>query len=292
MIMVKKKINILRKSNYDDEDTVLKDYYGSWRVFNQNISEGYVALFNSFKNNLLKELDGGALRLYIYFSLHANNSEGHSWHSIDTIANYFDVQTRTVDNWISILTEKGLIYRAKKSNKSYTTYLLPYSETLIELTPTRSFKDECQDLIDDFIKNIKSNNKIYGDIINVFHLFQWKKVQGSTKMSIQWVLINTKRGNGILVTHYYQFRGIGESGVNNFNINETYSFKSPYTYMSKPIIGLAIDNTHKIDDPKNCVVILDIIRDLSTINEANLEDYPILEYGKLVDQKFQEGEGT
>lgn len=86
---------------------------------------------------LLKDLDEGALRLYLYFGFVADNDFGHSWHSIETISEYFGKQTRTIDHWIKKLVDAGLIYRAKDKKKSYTRFLIPYTDTIIEQKPNK-----------------------------------------------------------------------------------------------------------------------------------------------------------
>lgn len=119
----------------DDEQVALKSYYASWRSFNKDTEEPFFALYEGFKNQHLATLESGPLRLFLYFGFHSKNQTGDSWHSISTIAEFFNTQTRTVDNWIKTLVDKGLIYRVRKGHRSHTTYIIPYSDTLIQAKP-------------------------------------------------------------------------------------------------------------------------------------------------------------
>src|SRR5690606_15562531 len=146
----------------------------------------FTAIDNSFfTSGILSELDSGPLKLYLYFSHAAKNEYGHSWHSIQTIADYFGTQTRTIDNWIRSLVDKNLIYRAPKGQKSYTTYLIPFSDTLISHPAPRKYATDNQELLNDLVEYIQGLESIYGKIVGVHHLFQWiikdKKITGSTQ---------------------------------------------------------------------------------------------------------------
>src|SRR5690606_34304840 len=82
-------------SDGDRQDKALKDYYKSWKDMNSKSKATFTAIDNSFfTSGILSELDSGPLKLYLYFSHAAKNEYGHSWHSIQTIADYFGTQTR------------------------------------------------------------------------------------------------------------------------------------------------------------------------------------------------------
>lgn len=88
---------------------------------------GYFVIFNGFKSKHLREISGQALKLYIYMGLHSGNFTGESWHSAETIKEYFGVSIRTIQNWISELENIGLIKRLQKRPNSVSyTYLIPY----------------------------------------------------------------------------------------------------------------------------------------------------------------------
>ncbi|MHB1043342.1 MAG: helix-turn-helix domain-containing protein [Eubacteriales bacterium] len=112
--MGKKKIEFLTNS------------YGEWKTKGLE-KGGYFVIFNGFKTPFLKKISGKALKLYIYFGIHSGNYTGESWHSIETIAGFFGVSIRTVQNWVKELEELGLIERLqKKPNSVAYTYLKTY----------------------------------------------------------------------------------------------------------------------------------------------------------------------
>lgn len=103
------------------------EQYDRWKKDSLN-GKGYFIVFQSFKDkNILKNISGSALKLYLFLGLHSGNFTGESWVSISTIANYFGKDTRTVSYWIKELEELGLIKRIQFSKtESAHTYLQPY----------------------------------------------------------------------------------------------------------------------------------------------------------------------
>jgi len=88
----------------------------------------FFPIFENFKDKLyLKNLSGGALKLYIFLGIYSKYNSGESWYSIPSIAKYFNKSERTISYWIKELTQNKLIYRKQKSiNTTSTTYLLTY----------------------------------------------------------------------------------------------------------------------------------------------------------------------
>lgn len=231
-------------SESDKVDHALKDYYKHWREFNQKAKSSFTAIDNSFfTKKILSNLEPGPLKLYLYFSHVASNEYGHSWHSISSIAEYFDAQTRTIDNWIKVLVDKNLIYRAKKGNKSYTTYLIPFSDTLIIHPAPKKRTDDDQGLLDDLITKIQGLKFLYGEIVKVHHLFQWTSRKGkplSRDRSFQMLLIITKRDNGVLIGHIHVLRKSTHLSVSELEIEEQSIFKSPFMFNGINITGIAL----------------------------------------------------
>lgn len=98
-----------------------------WKRTNLS-TQGYFIFFQDFKEkNILKEISGSALKLYLFLGLHSGNFTGESWVSISTIANYFEKDQRTVSYWIKELEDLGLIERIQFSRtESAHTFLKPY----------------------------------------------------------------------------------------------------------------------------------------------------------------------
>jgi DNA-binding MarR family transcriptional regulator len=277
--------NILRSVSFEDDDATLKNYHSAWRTYNKDTSEPFFAVFKQFEDKHLKDIEPGALKLYIYFGFHANNSNGSSWHSIQRIAEHFVVKTRTVDYWIEDLVKRDLIYRDKNGHKTVTTYLLPYSDTLMKAEPRKRHKNEDDKLLNDIVGVIKSAAHIVGNIKGIYHLFQWRTKKGvPTKTNnIQWLFIVTQRDNGVKVGHYYTLHSSTDYGVNKLDIDDPFIFDSNFKYEDSAITGIAIKHTPQIDEPKNRKDILEIIEDLSRLESADIENYPKLNYGKISD---------
>lgn len=107
--------------------SIVTNDYSTWKK-NSLQDAGYFIVFNGFlENNLLKNISGGALKLYIFLGISADNYTGESFYKIETIANYFEVSTRTISNWIKELEKLNLIYRSQiKFNSVSHTFLKPY----------------------------------------------------------------------------------------------------------------------------------------------------------------------
>lgn len=114
-------------TNYEKAQNYKRNY-SEWKNEGLN-SQGYFLIFNSFiKNNILKQISGNALKLYIFLGSYTDNFTGECWISIDTIAKYFDRTPRAISYWIKELEEYNLIRRLQlKPNNSSHTYLQPYS---------------------------------------------------------------------------------------------------------------------------------------------------------------------
>jgi DNA-binding MarR family transcriptional regulator len=287
----------------DEKDATYKSYHAAWRTFNKAKGEPFFALYNGFKEKHLAKLDAGPLRLYLYFGFHANNRTGASWHSISKIAEFFGTQTRTIDNWISVLVKEGLIYRERTDKRSHTTYLIPYSDTLIKQRPRKRYEEDSQEMFEDLLSVIQSRDDVYGQITKVYHLFQWgikkKLKKPSMDSNIQWIFILTKRED-VLIGHAYPLKHSSHLGVSLLTIDEVATFQSPFQYNHHPVTGIALNHITRISDSSNYDDILYLIRDLALADEEILEQHPALEYGEisavlqeeLEEEKITEDEDT
>lgn len=281
--MARRRINVLANRPVSEEKgEVLKTYYASWRKFNRATNAPFVALYNSFKDEHLATLDPGPLRLYLYFSFHANNTTGHSWHSIQTMAKFFNTQTRTIDNWIKTLVDKELIYRERTDKLSNTTFLIPYTNTMMVLTPRKKHTVDDQNLVDDLVSLVKRREELYGEIIKIHHLFQWKLSKGKVVVdedNHQFLLIMTRRKNGVVISHIYRFKNLSDYGVNEIEIDDIATFKSPFLYESAPIKGIAINPSIPIHLNKHAKDFSDLLEQFEQAEEVDLDIHPRLDYG-------------
>lgn len=105
------------------ETDVIADFY---KISTNKSNKNYrFAKLDSNFNAFLPYLKDGAVKLYLHYVLAANNENGDSWHSIDTISKKLDTTDRSVGNWNNELEDLGLIYRASSGKRSKTTYVLP-----------------------------------------------------------------------------------------------------------------------------------------------------------------------
>ncbi len=125
--MDKPQIDKIYINNLDDERfNKLRERYKSWKINSLN-KELYFIIFESFSDELLSEISGGALKLYVFLGLKSDHYYGYSWFSIKKLADYFKVSERTVSTWIKELIELKLIERVVLDEYAFSlTVLKPY----------------------------------------------------------------------------------------------------------------------------------------------------------------------
>ncbi|AQQ55569.1 hypothetical protein [Planococcus lenghuensis] len=280
-----------------EEDRMLKEYHQNWRQTNSSLPAPFLPLFVSFREKHLKTIDGGPLKLYLYFAYAADNSYGHSWHGVEKIADFFGVQTRTVDKWIKVLVDNNLIYREQHGKKSSTTYLIPYSDTLIRQRLQKTAEEpDNQKSLDILIDKIKKSESLYGPIAEVLHLFQWNTQKSEPVVSdnIQWFFIVTRREDDVLTCHYLPLKNANHHGLNEAEIEDVANFISPYHHANYSVRGIALTHSIKLTD-SNPGPYLGLARSILLDETWNWADYPSVQYGpvssffkeekKKVDQK-------
>lgn len=91
-----------------------KEDYSKWKKNKLNEKSGFFIIFNDFvKQGHLRYLSGGAAKLYIYLACYSHNDTGESWHSIESISEYFQCGERTAKRWFSELEMHDLIFRVQ-----------------------------------------------------------------------------------------------------------------------------------------------------------------------------------
>ena len=104
----------------------LKENYSIWKNYSLK-NENYFVIFNKFSDVKLKNINGNALKLYIYLGINSNTYTGEVWHSLETISQYFGKSERTIRSWLKDLEDLNLIYRMQLNfNKESHTFLQPY----------------------------------------------------------------------------------------------------------------------------------------------------------------------
>lgn len=280
----------------ESELDALKGYYSQWRKTNSAMRSPFFQLYRSFKDKgMLRDLDDGALKLYLYFGFVTGNDDGASWHSVQKIADYFGKQTRTIDNWIHSLTKAGLIYRTRDGNASHTTFMVPYTDAILSLHPTNKHAADDQELLNDLVAKIQSLSVVYGQISNVFHIFHWgwdKRSKKPSKAAEQadFLLIITKRGDGVMVGHRHQLRHSSEKGVSQLDIDDVATFTSPFQFNGQIVEGLAVSHTYRLISKDNIGTWLELLKDLTTFNEDHAVLHPKVQYGLIKDFEYEDEE--
>lgn len=110
------------------KNELLKKNYSYWKKNSIN-DKGFFIIFNGFlEENILKNISGGALKLYIFLGIKSDNYTGESFYTIPQISEYFSVSERSISNWFKELEKLNLIFRFQlKFNSVAHTYLNTYN---------------------------------------------------------------------------------------------------------------------------------------------------------------------
>jgi len=114
----------------DEKKEIMNDSreeYSTWKKQNIEFNKPFFQIHTDFETTFLKDISGGALKLYIYLGFRAKYMTGELWESIPTIASFFDKDIRTIANWFEELEKIGLVSRYQVGYKrSANTFLRPY----------------------------------------------------------------------------------------------------------------------------------------------------------------------
>lgn len=115
----------------------------------------------------LPYLKDGAVKLYLYYAIVANNETGESWYSIDTISQKLGATERSIGNWNNQLEDLGLIYRTSNGRKSKATFVLPLTGFAIKM----NLQQIIQVLDDLNLYETNSYTKVFGKLQTVTKLY-------------------------------------------------------------------------------------------------------------------------
>jgi len=128
MIVMKEKLIAIKSIDADPIMEQLRFDYKQWKLNQKQNKNGFFIIYNDlFTSGKLKELNSNSLKVYIYLGIHSNNDTGESWHSVETIAKYFEMDKRTISRALKNLEEINLISRVQKGfRRVANTFLMPY----------------------------------------------------------------------------------------------------------------------------------------------------------------------
>ncbi|MDU4935715.1 MAG: hypothetical protein E6X43_10405 [Peptostreptococcaceae bacterium] len=261
----------------NDKHSLMCEQYDAWRK-NQDknqLGSKFFILFKDFEDHL-RDIPPGPLKLYLYYGFNSKNETGISWHSIDTIKDYFNVSEKTINNWNSELIRRGLIERESKGNsRNKTTYLLPFSMNYIKEKDTSRL-------------NNAAFKEVYGSLYKAYHLFQWRKNTQSEEYNVPYntyVLVyerivenakNQYTAFEVSIEDVYKNVEINESVVKGIilRFNSNIKLKDIGVDSDLPIQGIAVNTQHDLKKKKNIYELvkelIDVDTDLSQYEEVKL----------------------
>lgn len=280
--MAKISLNLTKS---DKEDYTKKQHYessyGHWRNYRSDLDMPFMMVPVEILD-YTSSIKSKALNLYIYYCRRANNKTGKSWPAIETTATDLDVSTKSVNNWNSELESLGLIARINEGHNSKTTYLLPissYSYFEKKVSPIQFAE--------------VSEEKIDGNLVAVFHLFQWRK-EGQTDQYIVpynvTCLVFQRRysvnelNKEFLITKAVLFEEEDNRADRVDKAPEDFSEDTvAYLFDTKktgypleiPIKGIAVTSKINLKGAKKSNEVIDFIEQLTTaLDEGTLENLP------------------
>lgn len=126
-------VSSIKKYSNKDKAVIYKKNYEFWKKEGLD-NYGYFIIFNGFiTSNKLVNINGNALKLYIYLGMYSKNMTGEVWHSNYKIAKYFNKSERTIRNWMRELEDLNLIKRMQlEFNGESHTFLQTYDRGIIK----------------------------------------------------------------------------------------------------------------------------------------------------------------
>lgn len=294
------KIDLKLGRSTKEEYTEIKhteNNYKFWREHRKNWNQTFF-MVPSEVLSYVSSIKSRAMSLYLYYSYRAGNNTGKSWASVERAAEELAISTKSVNNWNNELESLGLIARISEGRSSKTTYLLPVTDFFYfekDTTPEKYIS--------------YSNKKIDGDLIGIFHLFQWRKKEANeyTKPYNVICLVfqrryeadetsnNKKRFivNKAVLFEEEEYKDIRiNKSADEFSSSQAYKFETNIKQYKElvPTIGIAL--TSGIDlkeikkDSKVTIKdneVIDLIKQLvEGLNNNTLKDLPQAE---IVDEK-------
>lgn len=282
-------MNFSLKSKYkrsNNNSELIMYEYKLWKEYLQNNNSGFFMLYNDFKK-FLPEISTGALKLYLFYGFHSKNLTGESWYSIDTIANHLDTTPRSINTWNSELEKLGLIYRSADNKSSKTTYLVPYSNYIV------NSNQDINEFLDDYLNNKFMINTL-GNIKRIFHIFQWR--QGESKgiydKPLNLIIIEFNKKYNLIKSNKTDSRKkIFIFELNNV-INEKFFVEIKQVYMSKDTPIFLFDSPFNIPEINYDYITKGIVINTkfdlkkstvfkSVLDELSREDVDFTQYKKV-----------
>lgn len=129
--------------------------YAKWREELQSLNKPFFMIPTDFKHLYLKDISGGAMKLFVFLGFHSKYATGESWYGLSEVAAFFGKDQRTVANWFQELEEIGLVFRGQQGFKMRAnTFLQPYGFRFDEM-----IKDEDKG-VNDVLVDLKASDNL------------------------------------------------------------------------------------------------------------------------------------
>lgn len=111
-----------------------RESYAAWKKELQEMNKPFFMIPTDFKNIFLKDISGGALKLFLFLGFYSKYNTGESWYTIEQVASFFEKDPRTIANWFKELEDRGLIFREQKGYMmKANTFLRPFGFRIVEI---------------------------------------------------------------------------------------------------------------------------------------------------------------
>lgn len=105
----------------------VRNNHALWKDELYGMNKPFFMIPTDFSSLFLRDISGGALKLYLFLGSHAKYRTGESWYSVEQISLFFQKDERTIAKWFNELEKLGLIFRAQKGfMMKANTFILPY----------------------------------------------------------------------------------------------------------------------------------------------------------------------
>lgn len=105
----------------------LRSEHAVWKDELYRMNKPFFMIPNDFSHLFLKNISGGALKLYLFLGFHSKYKTGESWYSVEQLSLFFEKDERTISKWFAELERLNLIYRGQKGfMMKSNTFLKPY----------------------------------------------------------------------------------------------------------------------------------------------------------------------
>lgn len=122
-------MDFFRKSLDDKNEKFreMRQEHESWKSELMAMNKPFFMVPTDFSHLFLKDISGGALKLYLFLGFHSKYRSGESWYTNDQIGMFFEKDSRTITKWFKELENIGLIFRAQKGvMMKANTFLRPF----------------------------------------------------------------------------------------------------------------------------------------------------------------------